>query len=202
MRVLAVNGSPRKEGNTFLLLKKALEPLASAGWETELVQLADYRLEGCTGCMGCFATGDGRCVGRPDDDFAALFERILSADALVLGSPCYFASITAELKALIDRVGLVAMAGGGLLRGKIGAAVVAQRRGGATHAFDTINHLFQISQMIVPGSTYWNFGVGLEAGDVCSDDEGNANMAHLGAVIAWLGKAIGPHRDAYPTAAP
>ena len=198
MKAIAINGSPRREGNTHLLLQKALEPLAAAGWETETVQLADYRIGGCTGCLGCFAVADGSCPGRPDDDFERLFARVLAADALLLGSPCYFTSVSAEMKALIDRLGLVAMAGGGLLRGRIGAAVVAQRRGGATHAFDTINHLFQISRMIVPGSTYWNFGVGLEAGDVLTDEEGQANMADLGAVIAWLGEAIVPRRHAFP----
>lgn len=86
--------------------------------------------------------------------------------------------------------GIVAIANGGLLRGKIGAGVVAVRRGGGTHVFDTMNHLFQISEMIVPGSTYWNIGYGLNKGEVLNDTEGLANMRHLGSVIAWLGRAM------------
>jgi multimeric flavodoxin WrbA len=117
-------------------------------------------------------------------------EKMIAADAILLGSPTYFTDVSAEMKALIDRAGLVALANGGLFRGKIGAAVVAVRRGGGTHAFDTINHLFLMSGAIVPGSTYWNLGFGLEKGDVAKDDEAARNMADLGKTISWLGKAI------------
>jgi len=98
--------------------------------------------------------------------------------------------VSAEMKALLDRAGLVAVANGGLFRRKIGAAVVAVRRGGGTHAFDTINHMFLMSGAIVPGSIYWNLGFGLDKGDVKNDEEGLRNMADLGQTIAWLGKAI------------
>jgi multimeric flavodoxin WrbA len=120
------------------------------------------------------------------------------ADAIVLGSPTYFADVTSDLKALIDRAGFVALANGCAFGGKIGAAVVAARRGGATHAFDTINHLFLISQMVVPGSTYWNLGYGLEPGTVSKDTEALGNMAHLGQAIDWLGKAMQRSATRYP----
>jgi multimeric flavodoxin WrbA len=94
------------------------------------------------------------------------------------------------MKALLDRAGLVAIANGGLFRGKIAAAVVAVRRGGGTHAFDTMNHMFLMSGMIVPGSTYWNLGFGLEKGEVAKDDEASRNMNDLGQTIAWLGQAL------------
>jgi len=189
MKVVAINGSPRKDGNTRLLLENVLAPLAEAGWETEYVQIGGKNIHGCRACFKCWEKQDKRCVfGK--DIFNETFEKIISADAIVLGSPTYFADVTSEMKAFMDRAGFVAMANGCILAGKIGAAVVAVRRGGATHVFDTMNHLFQISQMVLPGSTYWNMGYGLEPGKVAGDDEALRNMKHLGQAINWLGKAM------------
>jgi multimeric flavodoxin WrbA len=189
MKAVAINGSPRKGGNTELLLKTVLEPLAQAGWETELVRIGGKNIHGCRACFKCWETQDKRCVfGK--DAFNEAFEKVIGADALILGSPTYFADVSTEMKAFIDRAGFVAMANGCLLAGKIGAAVVAVRRGGATHVFDTMNHLFQISQMVLPGSTYWNIGYGLEPGKVAEDAEALRNMNQLGKAIDWLGKAI------------
>ena len=132
--------------------------------------------------------------------FNRCFERMVAADAMILGSPTYFTDVSAEMKALLDRAGLVALANGGLFRGKIGAAVVAVRRGGGTHAFDTMNHMFLMSGAIVPGSTYWNLGFGREKGEVARDDEAARNMADLGQTIAWLGEAIHLHARQRPAA--
>lgn len=197
MYALAINGSPRKGGNTAILLEKVLDPLKEAGWETEIVQVGNQKIQGCRACFAC-ATKQLRYCAFNDDPFNALFDKMLKADALILGSPCYFTDVTAELKAVIDRAGFIAHANGGLFKGKIGAAVVAVRRGGATHVFDTINHMYQMSQMIIPGSTYWNMGYGLNKEDVRSDDEGLANMQHLGKMIAWLGAAMAPCKDTFP----
>jgi multimeric flavodoxin WrbA len=197
MKVLALNGSPRKNGNTQLLLEAVLGPLALAGWDTELVQIGGRNLHGCLACGQCWEKRDNHCsYGK--DEFNAVFEKMRQADAIVLGSPTYFADVTSDLKALIDRAGFVALANGCAFGGKIGAAVVAARRGGATHAFDTINHLFLISQMVVPGSTYWNLGYGLEPGTVSKDTEALGNMAHLGQAIDWLGKAMQRSATRYP----
>jgi multimeric flavodoxin WrbA len=119
---------------------------------------------------------------------------------VILGSPTYFADVTSELKALIDRAGFVALANGGAFSGKIGAAVVAVRRGGATHVFNTINHLFLTSSMIVPGSLYWNLGVGTDKGEVNGDEGAMRNMNHLGQTIAWLGAALAsvPEKSPFP----
>ena len=130
--------------------------------------------------------------------FNPCFEKMVAADAIILGSPTYFTDVSAEMKALLDRSGLVALANGGLFRGKIGASVVAVRRGGGTHAFDTMNHMFLMSGAIVPGSTYWNLGFGLEKGDVAMDDEAARNMDDLGQTIAWLGDAIHNHAEKCP----
>jgi len=197
MKALAINGSPRKGGNTEILLKKVLAPLAAAGWEIEFVQVGGTNIHGCRACYQCRKGKNGRCA-HDDDFFNPCFEKMVAADAIILGSPTYFTDVSAEMKALLDRSGLVALANGGLFRGKIGASVVAVRRGGGTHAFDTMNHMFLMSGAIVPGSTYWNLGYGLDRGDVALDDEAARNMNDLGQTIAWLGDAIHNHAKKRP----
>lgn len=197
MYALAINGSPRKKGNTETLLKEVLKPLDAAGWETEFVQLGGKEIRGCIACGKCWENKDLHCAVKKDI-FNDVFEKMVKADALILGSPTYFTDVSAELKALLDRSGMVALANGRVFRGKIGAAVVAVRRAGGVHVFDTINHMFLMSQMIVPGSIYWNSGFGLNKGEVTSDPEGMANMKNLGETIAWLGKAMAPHLDSFP----
>jgi multimeric flavodoxin WrbA len=197
MYALAVNGSPRKGGNTQLLLEQVLRELDDAGWETELVKVGGTPIRGCLACQKCFENQDNQCVNKADH-FNDVFSKMLRADAMILGSPTYFAAVSADLKALLERAGYVAYANNHAFSGKIGAAVVAVRRGGATHAFDTINHMFQMSRMVIPGSTYWNMGFGLGVGEVVEDEEGMANMRHLGKCIDWLGKAIKPKLAEYP----
>jgi len=197
MYALAVNGSPREGGNTEIMLKEVFAQLETGGWETELLQIGGTGIRGCTACSKCFKNRDNTCSMK-DDGFNKVFERMIRADAIVLGSPTYFAAVSADMKALLERAGLVAVANGRSLAGKIGAGVVAVRRGGATHAFDTINHMFQMSQMIIPGSTYWNMCYGLERGEAGSDEEGMANMRHLGKVIDWLGRSIRNSKETYP----
>lgn len=189
MKVIAVNGSPRVEGNTFQLIRKVLEKVESEGLATELVQIGGKPISGCTACGKCFQTRDSRCINN-NDVFNEVFSKIIKADGIIFGSPTYFTDVTAELKALIDRTGFVALANGGLLRHKAGAAVVAVRRGGGTHAFDTINHLFQMNQMFIVGSTYWNLGYGLNPGDVMGDSEGLANMDDLANSMCYLLKKL------------
>ena len=197
MYAAAINGSPRKGGNTELLLKEVLHELDNAGWETELVRVGGTAIRGCIACMKCFENKDNECAVKRDI-FNDVFAKMLQADAMILGSPTYFAAVSADLKALIERAGYVAYANDHAFAGKIGSAVVAVRRGGATHAYDTINHMFQMSRMILPGSTYWNMGYGLDKGEVLDDDEGLENMRHIGKSIDWLGKAIKPNLAEYP----
>jgi multimeric flavodoxin WrbA len=199
MKAVAINGSPRKGGNTELLLRRVLAPLAAAGWETELIQVGGTSIRGCRACYACFEKKNSRC-SQQDEFFDKCMEKMVAADAIVLGSPTYFTDVSAEMKALLDRAGLVAVANGGLFRGKIGAAVVAVRRGGGTHAFDTMNHMFLMSGAIVPGSTYWNLGFGREKGEVAKDGEALRNMNDLGQTIAWLGEAIHEHAGKHPAA--
>lgn len=185
MRIVGVSGSARKNGNTKGLIEMAFAPLREAGYECELIELAGKEVRGCTACMKCRELKDGQCHGR--DDFGnEVLDRMRDADALILGSPTYFADVTSEMKALIDRVGYVSMGNGGFFIRKPAAAVVAVRRGGAVHVFDTINHFFLISQMVVVGSSYWNLGIGREKGEVEGDEEGIRTMRKLGENMAWL----------------
>ena len=197
MLALAINSSPRKGGNTEVLLHRVLEPIKQAGWDTEYISIGGKPLSGCLACCRCWETKDGRCA-ITRDHLNEVFQRMVKADAIILGSPTYYTDVTAEMKALIDRSGFLAASSGSSFAGKIGAAVTAVRRGGATHAFDTMNHLFQISGMIIPGSKYWNMGYGLREKDVENDAEGLNNMQHLGEMIVWLGNAVKPHMDALP----
>ncbi len=185
MKVLAINGSPRKGGNTEILIKKALAPIEAAGIETEIIQIGGKAIRGCIACGKCFEMQNQTCV-IDKDPVNGIVQKMVEADGIILGSPTYFTDVTAEMKALIDRAGYVALANGALLKHKVGAAVVAVRRGGALHVFDTMNHFFQINQMFIVGSTYWNMAYGLQPGDVESDEEGMANMANLGESMAFL----------------
>lgn len=189
MKVVAFNGSPRKQGNTRILLDAVLHELEQQGIETEVIQLGGKEIKGCLACGQCLKNKDGKCA-NDKDMLNDCIKKIMGADGIILGSPTYFADVSTEMKALIDRAGYVARVNGSLFKRKLGAAVVAQRRGGATHVFDTINHLFTISEMIIPGADYWNFGCGLKEGDVKNDTEGMNTMRILGENMGWLLKQI------------
>jgi multimeric flavodoxin WrbA len=185
MKVIAFNGSARKNGNTAILIKEVFSELDAEGIETEMIQLAGKKIRGCIACGKCFDNQNRRCA--IDNDFAnECIEKMLEADGIILGSPTYFADVTTETKALIDRAGFVSRANSFMFKRKIGAAVVAVRRAGAIHVFDSINHFFLISQMIVPGSSYWNIGIGRAIGEVEQDEEGLETMRTLGRNMAWL----------------
>lgn len=189
MKVIAFNGSARKDGNTAILINQVFSELEKQDIETEMIQLSGQKIKGCIACYKCFENKDQRCSVK-NDIVNDCIEKMLQADGIILASPTYFADVSAELKALIDRAGLVAKANGDMFRRKVGAAIVAVRRGGSVHAFDSINHFFLISQMIIPGSSYWNMGFGLEIGDVENDEEGLQTMRTLGQNMAWLLKKI------------
>jgi len=189
MKVVAFNGSPRVGGNTEILLKEVLKTIKKEGIETELVQVGGKNIFGCKACNACRKLLNKRCV-FDNDIFNECFEKMLEADVILLGTPTYFAGMTPELKALIDRAGYVGRGNGGLLKHKIGAGIIAQRRGGATSVLESINYMFLMSEMIVPGSIYWNFGFGGAKGDVLEDKEAMENMQNLGENIAWLLKKI------------
>jgi len=189
MKVIAFNGSARKDGNTAILIKHVFQELEKEGIETEMIQLAGKKINGCIACYKCFENKDKYCSVK-NDIVNECIEKMLDADGIILGSPTYVADITSEMKALIDRAGLVARANGDMFKRKVGAAVIAVRRAGSIHAFDSINHFFLIGQWIVPGSSYWNMGIGRNKGEVEQDEEGLRTMKVLGQNMAWLLKKI------------
>jgi multimeric flavodoxin WrbA len=189
MKVTAFNGSARKDGNTAILINYVLSELKNEGIDTELVQLAGKKIHGCVACYKCMENKDRQCAVK-DDIANECIRKMIEADGIILGSPTYFGDVTPELKALIDRAGFVARMNDFMFKRKLGAAIVAVRRAGATHVFDTINHLFLGSQMIVPGSIYWNIGFGRDKGEVEKDEEGIQTMKVLGQNMAWLLKNL------------
>ncbi len=189
MKVIAFNGSARKTGNTTILLNLVLDELKKKKIETELIQLAGKPLQGCIACYKCFQNKDKRCAVKKDA-LNEYLQKMIEAGGILLGSPTYFADISAGMKALIERCGMVSRANGDLLKRKVGAGVVAVRRVGAIHAFSSLNHFFLIGQMIVPGSSYWNVAIGREPGEVNHDQEGIQTMKTLGVNMAWLLKKL------------
>ena len=189
MKVIAFNGSGRKDGNTAILLNVVLGVLSTEGIETELIQLAGKAPQGCIACYKCSEKKDRKCAVTTDR-LNEYLGKMVEADGILLGSPVYFADATAGIKALIERCGMVSAANGGLFKRKVGAAVAAVRRAGAIRTFDTLNHLFQHGQMIIVGSSYWNVGIGRDPGAVKEDAEAIRTMETLGKNMAWLLKRI------------
>lgn len=179
MKVIGINGSARKDGNTAIAIKRVFSVLEKSNIDTELIQLAGKQISGCNACYACFKNKDKKCI-NDNDIINECVEKMCLADGIILGSPVYFSDITAGMKALIERAGFVSKANDHLFKHKVGVAVTAVRRGGAIHAFDTLNHFFQLNQMFLVGSIYWNMVYGREIGEVENDTEGMDNMENIG----------------------
>lgn len=182
MKILAYNGSPRPKGNTRQMIERCLKPLQEKGHETEIIQVGGILLHGCKACLACKKTG--HCVFN-DDPVNEWIEKMKTADAIILASPTYYANMTSELKAFIDRSGYV-LGPTGILARKVGAPIVVARRGGAMNVYNTLMAYFGIHSMIVPMSSYWNLGIGREQGEIQNDEEALRTMDNLGANMAWL----------------
>jgi multimeric flavodoxin WrbA len=189
MKVVAFNGSARKEGNTAFLINEVLLELKQEGIETETFNLCGKKIRGCIACRKCYENKDQRCSIN-NDILNECLDKMLEADGIILGTPTYFSDVSTEMKALIDRSGSVAKANDNMFKRKVGAGVVAVRRAGSIHALTTLNNFFLIHQMIIPGSSYWTIGIGLDKGDVLKDTEGIGTMKVLGQNMAWLLKKI------------
>ncbi len=187
MKVLGINASARKDGNTAMLIRTVFEELEAAGIETELVQFSGQVIEPCKACWAC--GGQKNCVHRKDI-FRDVFEKMAGADGILLGSPVYSANVSANMQAFLERAAVVGDMNPGLFTHKVGAAVAAARRGGALQAVDAMNHFFLNHEMYVVGSVYWNMAYGQMPGDVLKDEEGIANMKNLGQNMAFLLKAL------------
>jgi multimeric flavodoxin WrbA len=185
MNVLGINCSPRKGGNTELMIREVFKPLEEKGIKTSIFQIGGEKIQGCTACMKCVKKADGRCH-RKNDVINECISKMIKADGVIIGSPVYFADLTGDAKAFLEVAGYALRAAGNPLRRKPGAAVIAVRRAGAIHAFDSVNHFFLINEMIIPGSSYWNIAIGRQKGDVLKDEEGIKTMRTLGENLAWL----------------
>ena len=194
MKVLAVNGSARKDGNTAILIQTVFEELHQAGIETEMVQLADQIIEPCRACWAC--GGRKNCV-HERDPFRDIFDKVTQADGILLGSPVYMANMSANMQAFLERAAVVAdmNCDAGLFRHKVGASVTAARRGGAVNAVDAMNHFFLSQSMFLAGSSYWAMAYGRMPGDVREDVEGLDTMRNLGQNMAYLLKALEERRN-------
>lgn len=193
MKVLGINCSPRKGGNTEILIREVFKALEKENIKTELFQIGGKRVTGCVACMKCKKKKDGFCHQK-NDVINDCIKKMMKADAIIIGSPVYNADISADAKALLEVSSYALRAAGSPLRRKPGAAVIAVRRAGAVHSFDSINHFFLINEMIIPGSSYWNIGIGREKGEVLKDEEGMKTMKVLGENMAWLLKKINDKR--------
>ena len=184
MKAILFNGSPRKKGNTYEMLNTIVEILSKNSIESEIIQIGGKPTNGCKACGDCFKSEDKKCIQK--DEMNDYFAKMVEADVIIIGSPTYYADLTPETKALIDRCGFLNGANGAPLKRKLGAAVVAVRRAGSIHVFDSINHFYLINQMIIPGSSYWNMSLARDFGDYEQDEEGMRTMKTLGENITWL----------------
>lgn len=189
MKVVGLNCSPNKDGNTFTAINKVFQPIKEEGIETEIIQVSERPIYGCRSCYTCVNTGEGFCI-MDSDIFNDCLKKMYEADGIIIGSPVYFGSVSTQAKALIDRAGLCAINGGYLLKRKVCAGVLAARRQGAVTALNQINNLFLLNQSIIPCSIYWNMGIGLQKGEIEDDSEGLDTFKVLGENMAWLIKKI------------
>lgn len=194
MKVLGINSSARKDGNTAILMEKVFEALNKEGIETEMIQLSGKIIEPCKACFAC--GGKRNCVHKKDQ-FQDIFEKMTQADGIILGSPVYTANISANMQALLERASVVTDMNRkeNLFQHKAGAAITAARRGGALNALDAMNHFFMLQNMFIAGSTYWPMAYGQMPGDVQKDEEGLATMSNLGQNMAYLLKALEERRQ-------
>jgi multimeric flavodoxin WrbA len=192
MNVLAINGSPRQNGNTAAMLKTVLSVCEKSGFDTELYQAGGKPVRGCLACEKCF-DNPGHCI--TGDWVQEVYEKMKAADAILLGSPTYYGDLTPEIKAIMDRCGYLSLSEGGTLNRKVGAAVSSVRRAGGLHTLDSIQHFFLIQSMIVPGSSYWNMSLSMNPGDYRKDEEGIRTMETLGENIVWLLSKIKAHKE-------
>ena len=186
MKVVGFNGSPRKDGNTTILINYLLGELQKEGIDTELVQLAEKDIHGCIACYKCFENKDQRCAVK-NDSANEYIEKIITAQGIILGSPAYFQNITTEMKSLIDRAGFVGLANDSMYKNKIGAALCCIRRGGGISTIDAMSHFFFSNDFIMAGRVHC---VAPEKGDVEKDAEGIQMAKTVGKRTAWLLKKI------------
>ncbi|KAA6318808.1 2-amino-4-deoxychorismate dehydrogenase [termite gut metagenome] len=185
MKVIAIHGSPRKQGNSYYALTQVGKSLQAEGIDFEIVQVGDKFIQGCKACGKCKENKDGKC-DITDDVVNDTLQKMKEADGIVLSTPVYYSGIAGTMKCFLDRVFSVSAANGRWFRHKVGASVVAVRRSGGSMAFDGLNRYLAMEEMLVPSSNYLNIIHGLDIGDAEHDTEGIQIMQLLGKNMAWM----------------
>ena len=189
MKVVAFNGSPNKEGNTWHALKMVTAELEKEGIGTEIVHVGNKVIRGCIACGQCAKNRDEQCV-LPGDEVNGWIQKMKQADGIILGSPVHYSAIGGTMKSFLDRAFFVTGVNDGMLRHKVGASVVAVRRSGGLPTFDQLNNFLNYAEMLLPASNYWNVIHGRNPGEVTQDSEGVQIMRVLGKNMAWLLKLV------------
>lgn len=185
MKVIAINGSPKAEGNTYHTLSMVGNEIKNSGIEFEILHVGHKMIHGCLACAKCAANKDEQCSIKTDE-LNEWIQKLKKADGIILGSPVYYSGIPGTLKSFLDRVFYVSGSNGGLFRHKVAAAVVAVRRTGGSATFDSLNHYLTYSEMVIATSNYWNVIHGSRPGEAIHDGEGRQIMSVLGKNMAWL----------------
>lgn len=196
MKVIAINGSPKANGNTFTALTLVGEELKKQDIEFEIIHIGNRIIRGCLACEECSKNQNEKCIHN--DEVNECLQKLKSADGILLGSPVHYSGIAGTMKSFLDRLFYVARANGGLFRHKVGASVVVVRRSGGIPTFDSLNHYINYAEMVMPGSSYWNVAHGREPGDMLQDLEGQQIMRILGKNMAWLMKVIAAAKEQVP----
>ena len=194
MKVVAFNGSPNKNGNTYEAIKAVAIELKKENIEVEIIHVGNKVIRGCLACGGCSRNMDEKCVIK-NDEVNEWIQKMKQADGIILGSPVHYAAIAGTMKSFLDRAFLVTSVNGGMLRHKVGASVVAVRRAGGVPVFDQLNNYINYSEMVMPTSNYWNVIYGNEPGEATKDEEGMQIMSILGKNMSWLMKLVDLGKD-------
>ena len=189
MKVVAINGSPKKEGNTYHAIKLVTEQLEIQNIEIEIIHIGNKVIRGCMGCGQCAKQKNEKCI-YSNDEVNECIQKMKTADGIILGSPVYFSGITGTMKSFLDRAFYVAGSNDNLFRYKVGVSVIADRRAGAVVAYSQLNNYINYAEMFMPSSNYWNVTFGTMPGEVLQDNEGVQTMRILGKNMAWLMKSI------------
>jgi len=189
MKVVAFNGSPNKQGNTWHAIGMVAAELEKEAIATEIVHVGNKSIRGCVACGQCLKNKNEQCV-QPGDEVNDWIQKMKHADGILFGSPVHYAAMAGTMKSFMDRAFYVTGVNNGMLRHKVGAAVVAVRRSGGLPTFDQLNNFINYSEMLIPTSNYWNVIHGTRPGEVTQDEEGTQIMRVLGRNMAWLMKLV------------
>jgi len=194
MKVVAFNGSPNENGNTYAAIKMIAQELEKENIEVVILHVGNHAVRGCIACHQCIMNQNERCAIN-DDPVNEWIQEMKNADGIILGSPVHYSAIAGTMKSFLDRAFFVASVNSGMLRHKVGASVVAVRRAGGLPAFNQLNNFINYSEMLMPTSNYWHVIYGTAPGEAQLDEEGKQIMRVLGKNMAWLMKLIDFGKD-------